>query len=294
MHVYHMCAWYLRRAKDSIGSPGTSVTNSYESPCGCWAWLLYKNSRCSKPLNRSSIFCFKIISTADMLSDLDELGEMTKRLCQIHGSTHRTLTSLAEGCWLLERDASLCTMSLGLQSPSCIDKRQHTAWVVLDSLQAGVFQKGYWMRRGSLLSAAGFQVFYFKKMNLKVLLAIFFEILSMLLDAWQVFINLLHFLFSHFHLLGHWKTWQVCNYLAKTWASHIHGSMDVKRRGSFWVHVWNSEYCGNCWIGITFWSCQLYFGRRKENRLCIYVVRSTAGAWLAVSRRHGESCRGLY
>lgn len=162
-----------------------------------------------------------------------------------------------------------------------------------------VCKLGYFRRVIKCVEEAFYQLLDFKcftlrKWTWKFFWLFFFEILSMLLDAWQVFINLLHFLFSHFHLLGHWKTWQVCNYLAKTWASHIHGSMDVKRRGSFWVHVWNSEYCGNCWIGITFWSCQLYFGRRKENRLCIYVVRSTAGAWLAVSRRHGESCRGLY
>lgn len=35
MDVYHMCAWYLRRPKESVRSFGT-VTGHCELPCGCW------------------------------------------------------------------------------------------------------------------------------------------------------------------------------------------------------------------------------------------------------------------
>ena len=33
--VYHMCAWYLRKPEESIGSPGTRVTDGDEFP---WEW----------------------------------------------------------------------------------------------------------------------------------------------------------------------------------------------------------------------------------------------------------------
>ena len=39
-HVYHVCAWCLRRSEDGIRSPGTGVKSGCESPCGCWVLKL--------------------------------------------------------------------------------------------------------------------------------------------------------------------------------------------------------------------------------------------------------------
>lgn len=36
MYVYHMCAWYLRKPEEGVGSLGTGVTGSFEPPCCCW------------------------------------------------------------------------------------------------------------------------------------------------------------------------------------------------------------------------------------------------------------------
>lgn len=36
MSVHYMSVWCPRRPEEGIGSPGTGVTDDWESPCGCW------------------------------------------------------------------------------------------------------------------------------------------------------------------------------------------------------------------------------------------------------------------
>ena len=36
MSMYYVCAWYLWRPEEDVGSPETGITNGFESPCECW------------------------------------------------------------------------------------------------------------------------------------------------------------------------------------------------------------------------------------------------------------------
>jgi hypothetical protein len=45
MSVYHMCGQCLWRPEEGIGSPGTRVTDSCRTSCGCWD--CWKKSKCS-------------------------------------------------------------------------------------------------------------------------------------------------------------------------------------------------------------------------------------------------------
>lgn len=45
-HVHTWCPW---RSEENVGSPGTTVTDSYEPPCRHWNWsqVLSKSKKCS-------------------------------------------------------------------------------------------------------------------------------------------------------------------------------------------------------------------------------------------------------
>lgn len=36
MSVTHVCAWYLPKPEEGIGSPEGGVRDGHESPSGCW------------------------------------------------------------------------------------------------------------------------------------------------------------------------------------------------------------------------------------------------------------------
>lgn len=38
--VHHMCVWYPRRTKESVGSPRTGATDGCEPPYEFWEWKL--------------------------------------------------------------------------------------------------------------------------------------------------------------------------------------------------------------------------------------------------------------
>ena len=57
MHMYSTCTPGAHRDQKCVSDPlGTGVTDSCESPCGCWelTWVLWKNSQCSYPLSHLS------------------------------------------------------------------------------------------------------------------------------------------------------------------------------------------------------------------------------------------------